>query len=102
MSASSELPVALEDEFQAGRAKTLACVKRRSRREGYQEQGGGRGAGEQNCQAAGQDMVIAHRLAFVILAFSPLSFVNGQMGTRARDEHCSNRIGAMRVSNKAF
>lgn len=47
-------------------------------------------------------MVVAHRLAFVILAISPLSFDNGQMGTDVLDEHCVSGIGAMRVSNMAI
>ena len=47
-------------------------------------------------------MVVAHRLAFVVLAISPLSFVNGQMGTNVLDEHYAFGIGAMRVSNMAI
>ena len=47
-------------------------------------------------------MIVAHRLAFVFLAISPLSFVYGQMGTNVLDEHYPSGIGAMRVSNKAF
>ena len=47
-------------------------------------------------------MIVAHRLAFVFLAISPLSFVNDEMGTNVLDEHYSYGIGAMRVSNKAI
>ncbi len=33
-------------------------------------------------------MIVAHRSCLIVLANSPLCFVNGQMGTHVLDEHC--------------
>lgn len=80
----------------------LAGIERSAWRESDQKQRYCRGAGKDNCQAAGKDVIGVHRLAFFVLAISPLSSVNNQMGTLVPDEHYRYRIGAMRVSNKAI
>jgi len=67
---------------------SLASVKRRAWGKGDQEKSGGCDACEQNCQAAGEDMIVAHRSCLIVLANSPLCFVNGEMGTHVLDEHC--------------
>ena len=71
----------------AGRSD-LTSEQRCAWGDGNQEQGHGGDACKEDGQAAGQDVIVAHRLAFVVLAISPFCFVDGQMGTNVLDEHC--------------
>jgi len=62
--------------------------ERSARRESDEEERDGCGTCKDDSQAAGENVIGVHDLAFISLAVSPLCFVNDQMGTCVLDEHC--------------
>jgi hypothetical protein len=77
-----------KDSFSISFRVVLACKQGSARREGNEEKRDGSGTCKDHCQAAGEDVIGVHGLAFIYLAISPLCFVNDQMGTCVPDEHC--------------
>ena len=66
----------------------LAREERGAWRKSDHEECGCGDAGQYDCQAAGEDVIVAHLSCLIVLAIPPLCFVNGQMGTDVLDEHC--------------